>query len=121
MIIAAGVEQDAQPAERARLRKQDVDRKPDDDRRQAEKGVGEHQDAGAPGKPAHREIAADRRADDEGDEARRQADLQRQENGRPKVGIAAADKSERECESLREILHLSCAAYRRAGRTIARP
>ena len=89
MIIARGVNSRPNDPERSRPRQREIDRKPDDDRRQAHQRVEQDDDALAAGKSRQRDPGAERHADQRGEQHRRQADDQRQPHDGEQRGIAA--------------------------------
>ena len=98
-------EQEAERAERPGTRQEKVDREPDDDRRQAEQRVHGDEPDLAPRHPVHGEHRAERRAEAEGEERRREADAQRQADDRDELAVERAEKRQGESEGAAELLH----------------
>jgi len=80
--------------ERPGARQQQIKRKPDHDGRQAEKRVGQHDDRLSPAKSRDRKPRAKGRADRQRDDARGQADPQRQRHDAEQFGVETANQRE---------------------------
>jgi hypothetical protein len=105
MIMAAGVNRRAAKPS-GPVREQDkIERKPDDDRRQAQQRIGEYDDRSPPTELANRECAAQGCADQHGNNAGRQADAQRQGDDPDNLRIEAANQGNSGAEGLDEIVH----------------
>ncbi len=86
-------EQDAEGAQRARARQQQVDEEADDHRGQAHQRIERHDGRTSSAKLRHRDQRAERHGEERRDEDRPCTDAQRQEDDLDQLGIAQCDEA----------------------------